>query len=753
VKKEMSEEMAEHLKKKNLDIEDEINNSMAEKLVLAKARIPLASLPLTPNQAYPIFIPVPKINYAENDLLRLFFESVNRDNIYLLGSVSYKPEPWYNLGFKLERLDRVRIAREPNSSYEDYEDRINSLKFGVVMEITRKKDNGNIQSLYKHESMMYRVKQTDNNTILFREGENCSFVFEDTNPSDDLTINVSLQCYQSGDSEVIAKKSLPIKKYFNTLAAKPDQSQVIELNLARDPNINFDFLEKEVKEFPIKLEFKVSTDYSNVFGGKKKTKEITKTHNTKFDFRQNSLEEMMAAIVNTKSKPVLIETMKEINEYLLYTVISHETEIPQALQLYQMFCSVYKYYSDDNRACDVAIRNILGLFNFNPSLIFKVNLAELLDDFNELIVRKLKDSAENQEEIQKAFAEFKFTFTVPGIKDKYQEVPLIDKEKINKIQPADLSKYIKNNSLYKGTNEESSEEFAQKSKSLTKIFLYIMKVIDVVSSQGEQFTTLIAQKCLKSLTQAVSTYIKTDVQLLTSYLKVLRKLTIEIEGIEIQPQDANDIAKCLEKIEIPKEDAQTEYFLGVYSEIQGIRVTQAQSAPKKKLIYREALNHLLLNYKPKDLFFHYQLFEIFLNLFEQNKAEVDFIQDTVTRIEIYPKLVNYLDQIIKVMEEKLCDAEIKQALFLLEEILIKYEIKNVNYDRLINYLQLIENKGGINSALRLKTEFVINKLKREREGDSLNKTKKLKEKLKTIPKDNKSKDVNTKYLISKLDWM
>ena len=77
----------------------------------------------------------------------------------------------------------------------------------------------------------------------------------------------------------------------------------------------------------------------------------------------------------------------------------------------------------------------------------------------------------------------------------------------------------------------------------------------------------------------------------------------------------------------------------------------------------------------------------------------------------------------------------------------------MNYDRLINYLQLIENKGGINSALRLKTEFVINKLKREREGDSLNKTKKLKEKLKTIPKDNKSKDVNTKYLISKLDWM
>ena len=49
----------------------------------------------------------------------------------------------------------------------------------------------------------------------------------------------------------------------------------------------------------------------------------------------------------------------------------------------------------------------------------------------------------------------------------------------------------------------------------------------------------------------------------------------------------------------------------------------------------------------------------------------------MTRIELYPKLINYLDQIVKVMEEKLSDTEIKQVIFIIEEILLKYEIKNV----------------------------------------------------------------------------
>jgi len=193
VKKEMREEMTEHLKKKNLEINDETKGSMADKLVLAKARVPLASLPLVQGQAYPIFIPVPKLNYYENDLLKLFFESVNRDDIYLLGSVSFKPDPWYNLGFKMQRVGRIKLQQDQNASYdEDFDEMVEKVKFGVVMEVTKKKDNGNIQTLYKYESMMYQIRQTDNNAIEFREGENCNFVFEDANPNDELILNANL---------------------------------------------------------------------------------------------------------------------------------------------------------------------------------------------------------------------------------------------------------------------------------------------------------------------------------------------------------------------------------------------------------------------------------------------------------------------------------------------------------------------------------------------------------------------------------
>jgi len=78
----------------------------------------------------------------------------------------------------------------------------------------------------------------------------------------------------------------------------------------------------------------------------------------------------------------------------------------------------------------------------------------------------------------------------------------------------------------------------------------------------------------------------------------------------------------------------------------------------------------------------------------------------------------------------------------------------VKVDKLIGYLQIMEEKGNVGSTTRLKIDFVIGKLKRMKDGTSAEKKKQLKEKLKTTTQGTKSsKDVNTKYLISKLDWM
>lgn len=321
---------------------------------------------------------------------------------------------------------------------------------------------------------------------------------------------------------------------------------------------------------------------------------------------------------------------------------------------------------------------------------------------------------------------------------------------MSKIQPEEIYKLMKNNSLNK--QGVSVEDKDQEKSNLVKMLSYIIKILEIISAQGEQFAPLVSEKCLNVLTQSLSQFIKTEEALLLPYLQILRKLLIEYENVPISDKQLKDIYNCLEKASVPNKEEQAELFLRVYSNVQQRIITATKNPEEQKALYKRTFEYLTTNYKETQIYYHYQLFEIFLRLFEQNKTSISYIQETLNQIGFYPKFLTYLNHVIKNMEEKLLDLEIKQITVLVEEIILKFDIKSVNFEKIGGVLQAIENQGGINSILKLKLEHLRGKLRRGKDSSPPDKKQLLKERLQNTAKD-KNQDIKSKYLISKLDWM
>jgi len=613
---------------------EEGKSSSSNSIIVAKSRVSLGSLPLIPHKTYPIYIPLYAQNYPNNDLIKVFLDTLNRDNIIILGSFTYTPEKWYNVAFKVNKLENIKFSKldEFSDSTLDAtidEQEISLPRLGVTIEANRRLNTGETKELYVYESMLYETNPKEGSILTFNDNEAFNVIYDDADaPNEELYANISLRYCHGNKSDVIATKVISLKNQFLNSKAT-GKSQIISANLQRLENVECP-LDRTIKEFPLTFELCSSMNYGESLAPKKK-KEEKKSQLVSFDFRENDITEMILAMVNSTINLVITEAMKEINEYLMFEHLE-SASFPYSKPLFYAFRAILRLYSEKREMASLSIKNIFALLTFDQKLLRKVEFESFLEDLVEccLVYMKKYELSSQDNELKEIMQNFNYKFyNAEKTKEVYQEM---EPFKVEDLKDADFETifiHAKNNSIYPAGEDENKEEQIENPADFAKTLVYIMKIIDVALSEIPEFNHQIITKVLPVLTKFTKHFINSDENLLLSYLKLTRKCLIDFEDSYAESiclKTLRQVLDCVMEIDLTKSKKNLELIFRIHSFVNKKIAQLLDNKEKVKDLYNQQLLYMQKNALDDNIAYLYELFSLIIRIFQDPNVDPQLLQ-------------------------------------------------------------------------------------------------------------------------------
>ena len=134
-----------------------------------------------------------------------------------------------------------------------------------------------------------------------------------------------------------------------------------------------DYLQSSVKEVPLGISILTNAEYGDI---KPEQRNKKKTDiQIKFDFRDNDISELILAILNAKIGLIILEAVKEVNEFLIYSHIQSKGFIYGTV-IYNTILNLIKCFSFSNKyITQICTKTIFAVFHHSSSMIESIDVS------------------------------------------------------------------------------------------------------------------------------------------------------------------------------------------------------------------------------------------------------------------------------------------------------------------------------------------------------------------------------------------
>lgn len=365
-------------------IQIQIESENAEKdIEICSNKIKLSEFCLKENKKLFFAIELLEHQYQENDLMKKFYEILNRKNIYAFFSIEHRVSEWSNILIKLKSIENIclieKIKERIANNYE-------KLYINVSIEIFLNEENLISINSFDSETLEIDLMNQRNGDLNmnFNIEDNCFLQLCDERMEKYISL-IKILLYYNSKQYVIGSRYLPF-----TFLNNPEFRKEIDFPLEFKDVKLMDLITIK-KDSNLLLNMKLlNTDNFRLSGNKEDAKPEESVGI--IDFRKEKIWDITAEILNVGSKVVLVKILQEIHEYLIFTT-KIEREIFECLL--HMHIIIIKFVNQYN-ILSITLQNIFGL------LILDIDLAFEIFDANKyfLFFMQFVDKEVNESEIQ-----------------------------------------------------------------------------------------------------------------------------------------------------------------------------------------------------------------------------------------------------------------------------------------------------------------------------------------------------------------
>lgn len=318
--------------------------------------------------------------YHENDLMKKFYEILNRKNIYAFFSLEHQVSEWSNILIKLKSIENICFKDKMVENITNKE----RLYFNVSIEVFLNEENLISINSFDSETLdINLMNQTNEDLNLNFNMEENHFLQLCEEKMEKYVSLIKLSLYYNGNQYVIGSRYLPF-----TFLSNPEFRREIDFPLVFKDVTLMDLITIK-KDSTLTLNMKLlNTDDFKLSENNEKQSENIEI----IDFRKNKIWDIMAEILNVGSKIVLVQILQEIHEYLVFSTKIEREVFNCLLYMHIIIIKFVNQYSILN----ITLQNIFGL------LISDIDLAFEFFDANDyfLFFMQFVDKEVNIAEIQ-----------------------------------------------------------------------------------------------------------------------------------------------------------------------------------------------------------------------------------------------------------------------------------------------------------------------------------------------------------------
>ncbi|EAR93149.2 C2 domain protein (macronuclear) [Tetrahymena thermophila SB210] len=447
--------------------------------------------------------PLRELIYHNNDVMKQFYNILNRKDIYVLGSFKFQPIHWAKVFMKIDGIKNIQlnpehhliqqIIKKIDEDNERYKDDL--IYFGVKLKTMVYYNDYSTDVINEHSTSLLEItlenfieSQLNSKAISFQfdTPENFSVVYRQQDDIENIAIEVMLVMMFEGKEYELCQRLYPVKKMCEQKYLNNVMSLNLELNEQCNTSVSSnDIIKlKNAKQIPIVIsriqarqEIKIKRNQNEFDKLVVEKKEKKNVENEKLNFRKTTLLDMIQNLLSSSQRKVTLQIIKEIQELILYVDYSEYKQHVKTTVITLM--NFIRVYYDDYEIVQQCLANMsnlaaqdinqfIDIFKANNGLAICQDLAEMLSKIKLLHINQID---ENQEEKKnKVQSKEKKSTLIIDYRSKKLDISssmtiTTEQLKQESYKQEDLLNIILNNRLrYVETQKDENGLFQQNSK-------------------------------------------------------------------------------------------------------------------------------------------------------------------------------------------------------------------------------------------------------------------------------------------------
>ncbi|KAL4442542.1 hypothetical protein ABPG74_006944 [Tetrahymena malaccensis] len=380
--------------------------------------------------------PLNELIYHNNDVMKQFYNILNRKDLYVLGSFKFKPVHWAKVFMKIDGIKNInlnpehhqiqQIIKKIDEDQERYKDDL--IYFGVKLKTMVYFNDYSTDVINEHSTSLLEItlenfiqSQLNSKPISFQfdKPENFSVVYRQSDDIENIAIEIMLVMMFEGEEYELCQRLYPVKK----MCEQRYLNNVMSLNLELNEQCNSSVQSNDIikfkneKQIPIVIsriqarqEIKIKRNQNEFDKMVVEKNEKKNVENEKLNFRKTTLLDMIQNLLSSSQRKVTLQIIKEIQELILYVDYS-EYKMHSKITVITLMNFIKVYYDDYEivQQCLANLSNLaaqdinqfIDIFKANNGLAICYDLGEMLSKIKLLHINQIDQNPEQKQNKEK----------------------------------------------------------------------------------------------------------------------------------------------------------------------------------------------------------------------------------------------------------------------------------------------------------------------------------------------------------------
>ncbi|KAL4464451.1 hypothetical protein ABPG72_011739 [Tetrahymena utriculariae] len=376
--------------------------------------------------------PLSELIYHNNDVMKQFYNILNRKDLYVLGSFKFQPIHWAKVFMKIDGIKNIQlnpehhqiqqIIKKIDEDNERYKDDL--IYFGVKLKTMVYYNDYSTDVINEHSTSLLEItlenfiqSQLNSKPISFQfdKSENFSVVYRQSDDIENMAIEIMLVMMFEGEEYELCQRLYPVKKMCEQRYLNNVMSLNLELNEQCKSSVSSnDIIQfKNEKQIPIVIsriqarqEIKIKRNQNEFDRMVVEKKEKQNVENEKLNFRKTTLLDMIQNLLSSSQRKVTLQIIKEIQELILYVDYS-EFKMHAKTTIITLMNFIRVYYDDYEivQQCLANMSNLaaqdinqfIDIFKANNGLAICYDLGKMLSKIKLLHINQIDQNQEQKQ--------------------------------------------------------------------------------------------------------------------------------------------------------------------------------------------------------------------------------------------------------------------------------------------------------------------------------------------------------------------